>query len=104
MRPHNRAYTADETAEIVAHAQRTNDSDAAQRFNVPRRTVTGMRMKAEQRGAEYLTTAEGLDQARQAAHEYARDDQSVPKDEAAFLHAHPEFTDKKVASLDVWGM
>jgi hypothetical protein len=43
------------------------------------------------------------DRLRQAAHELGKADKAIPT-EAAFLHAHPEFTDKKVASLDVWGM
>lgn len=88
-------------AEVLAYRRAHGPAAAEERFRV---STSTQRRWARDAGEEPLLPTPDPERVRQAAHEYAKADQAIPLDpsEASFLHEHPEFTDKKIARLDVW--
>jgi hypothetical protein len=76
--------------EVCAYADQHGSRAASDKYGIPKSTINGKRRSANQ--------------AHAAAHEHRHDAGADLSLDAAFLHQHPEFTDKKVASLDMWGM
>ena len=72
-------YTEELKRQVAARAKETNTREAARHFGVSQAVTVKW------------------------AQLYG-DEPTSPVAEVNFLHSHPEFTDKKVASLDVWGM